>query len=824
MLRAMIDFGIDLGTTNSEIALMEQGRIRVFKNADQRENTPSVVRIDRRGTVHVGYRAYERLEEDPENSASEFKRVMGSSQVFPFAASGRSFTPEELSAEVLKSLKADVARAGFECRAAVITVPANFEVVQCEATQRAAKLAGLIEAPLLQEPIAAAAAYGKDSVPRDGYWLVYDLGGGTFDIAIIKRTGGHLTVVDCGGDNHLGGKDFDWLVVERIFVPALSQSFDLPGLARGNVEYRTLMAKLKKEAEAARIVLTDQEEATVYLEACGADRTGRPIEASLRVTRRAYEQLIEPSIAGTIRLCMQTLERARLSSKAIERVILVGGPTMTPAIRKAIQNSLNVPVDTRIDPITVVAQGAAIFASSQPFPHVHQAPSPGKLLVQLSFAALCEQPMTMVAGRLKMEGERAAPADFRARLTRDDQGWQSGFLPIKDGAFVCQVSLREHQSNTFRLSVFDGAGHTVPVEPDIFCITHGLSVANPPIIRTIGVEVITAEGQGRYVPFLERGTPLPAKRAETFRTVRSLNPGSAEHVLNIHVYEGEHENPEHNRPLGTLRITGVQVRRMVPANAEIQVTLSIDASRIPTAQAYIPILDETFREILKDKITPKADPDRLTADLEDLEGDWQTINKGVGIEPETRAQLEHQITQTQVELAAARGGDSGAAEKADRLIREIRASLANLSKAGELPRALQGLDEAQIKTRDVVGQYGTSADQDELRGLEADADRARQRKDSRLCQEIATRLWGLYWRVLFRQDGFWVGVFQDLAEQGRFKDPERARLLLVEGSRALQTHDMSGFREITRELWNLVPEETQQETKKRVSDAGIKNY
>jgi molecular chaperone DnaK len=286
MARATIDFGIDLGTTNSEIALMNRGSMRVFKAWDNRENTPSVVRILSDGTIQVGKNAYDRLVDDEENTVAEFKRLMGRSHTYHFADSGRTLTPEELSSEVLKILKADVVLAGFDCTAAVITVPAYFEIVQSEATQRAARLAGLPEAPLLQEPIAAAIAYGKDAPPQDGYWLVYDLGGGTFDVAIIKCTGGHLGIVDCGGDNDLGGKDFDWLVVERILIPALVKIFDLPELARSNRKtYGRLLAKLKESAEEAKITLTRLERTTVYLDGSVSDRSGRPVELSIPVSR-----------------------------------------------------------------------------------------------------------------------------------------------------------------------------------------------------------------------------------------------------------------------------------------------------------------------------------------------------------------------------------------------------------------------------------------------------------------------------------------------------------------------------------------------------------
>ena len=225
MGRRTIDFGIDLGTTNSEIACMDNGEVRILKNYKREEFTPSVVRIDEKGTVIVGRKAYERLVDDPENTVGEFKRWMGTQQIKEFKLSKKKLKPEELSAEILKDLKITAKKClseGDDIEAAVITVPCNFEIVQCEATQRAAKLAGIIYAPLLQEPIAASIAYGfLEKMPK-GYWIVYDIGGGTFDVAIMSAKEGRLSVVDQFGDNFLGGKDFDWKIVENIVHPALS--------------------------------------------------------------------------------------------------------------------------------------------------------------------------------------------------------------------------------------------------------------------------------------------------------------------------------------------------------------------------------------------------------------------------------------------------------------------------------------------------------------------------------------------------------------------------------------------------------------------------
>src|SRR5918998_5285014 len=227
-----IKYGIDLGTTNSCIVRLEGDEMKIIQNADQMNVTPSVVRVLRSGSMMVGRRAYNASAEDPDNVAAEFKRLMGQKFQQAFPASGRSMSPEELSAEVLKSMLGDARRRrqseDGDLSAAVITVPAAFTALQCEATARAAALAGLTEYPLLQEPIAAAIAYGARPESQDQRWLVFDLGGGTLDVAVVSTRDGRLSVLEHRGDNHLGGKDVDRALVHNVLLPALAARFALP--------------------------------------------------------------------------------------------------------------------------------------------------------------------------------------------------------------------------------------------------------------------------------------------------------------------------------------------------------------------------------------------------------------------------------------------------------------------------------------------------------------------------------------------------------------------------------------------------------------------
>ncbi|HEX9917584.1 MAG TPA: Hsp70 family protein, partial [Pyrinomonadaceae bacterium] len=365
-MSAFINYGIDLGTTNSCIVRLDGDEFKIIQNADQMNVTPSVVRVLRSGSVMVGRRAYNAIAEDSDNVAAEFKRLMGQKHQQQFPAAGRAMSPEELSAEVLKSLLSDARRRLSEgdagdIPAAVITVPAAFTALQCEATARAARLAGLAEHPLLQEPIAAALAYGARPGSGDQRWLVFDLGGGTLDIAVVSTREGRLSVLEHRGDNHLGGKDLDRLIVQKIFLPHLAAQYALPDAPGAGGR---LLRKLTLIAEYAKIELSTADETIVSLIDLGADAEGRLIEAELPLRRAEVEAEIEPLVARCLQLAVDALSAARVRGTDLDRVLLVGGPTQMPYVRRSLGEALGAKVDYSLDPMTVVAYGAAIFGAT----------------------------------------------------------------------------------------------------------------------------------------------------------------------------------------------------------------------------------------------------------------------------------------------------------------------------------------------------------------------------------------------------------------------------------------------------------------------------
>jgi len=269
MDRQTIDYGIDLGTTNSAIALVEPGaQSEVIANNDNERITPSVVGVGRNGQIRVGKRAYSMTAstrpDEQQNVAKEFKRQMGAAEEVQFSRLQRSFRPEALSAEVLKELRTSVQRKrGEDIDAAVITIPAAFQQPQVAATKRAAELAGFAVCDLLQEPVAAALAYGFLESEADGYWIVYDLGGGTFDVALLQLRDGMVRVANHCGDNVLGGKDIDNLILDRILLPAIADEFGIEDFNRGNDLWQFAIPPIRYHAEQAKIDLSRSSSAEV---------------------------------------------------------------------------------------------------------------------------------------------------------------------------------------------------------------------------------------------------------------------------------------------------------------------------------------------------------------------------------------------------------------------------------------------------------------------------------------------------------------------------------------------------------------------------------
>ena len=274
--------GIDLGTSNSAIVAHEGGQLRLFKTPDGTDVLPSALYIDPRGHRFVGRRAYEQAALNPDSVAREFKRLMGTSTPLRLAKDTVTLSPEEASAEILRNLLEQARTEAGEksIEGTVITIPAAFNQMQTEATIAAADLAGILPVGLLHEPIAAAMASMASSSVRSGQFLVYDLGGGTFDVALVQASGGAVNIVAHEGVNMLGGKDFDEMLMREIISPWLESNFDLAPDYRLDPDFERLLKRVKLRVEQAKIELSTREVTSIFLgddELRLKDQTGREL-------------------------------------------------------------------------------------------------------------------------------------------------------------------------------------------------------------------------------------------------------------------------------------------------------------------------------------------------------------------------------------------------------------------------------------------------------------------------------------------------------------------------------------------------------------------
>ena len=347
--------GIDLGTTNSCVAVMEGGEPKVIPNSEGGRVTPSAVHFAKTGERIVGAPARRQAVVHPDRTVLSIKRKMGSD--YRFTVDGKSYTPQEISAMILQKLRRDAeAYLGEPVTQAVITVPAYFEEPQKRATRDAGVIAGLEVLRIINEPTAAALAYGLDKMEKDQLIMVYDLGGGTFDVSLLEIGQGVIEVKATAGDNHLGGDDFDNRIVDWLAEGFMREhGIDLRKDPRA-------LQRLKEAAEKAKIELSSSSQTDISLPFITADAEG-PKHLDATLTRAKFEELIYDLLERTVGPVNRVLADAKVSAEQIDQVILVGGSTRIPAVQELVRKLTGKEPNKSVNPDEAVAIGAAIQAA-----------------------------------------------------------------------------------------------------------------------------------------------------------------------------------------------------------------------------------------------------------------------------------------------------------------------------------------------------------------------------------------------------------------------------------------------------------------------------
>jgi molecular chaperone DnaK len=823
MDRMTIDYGIDLGTTNSEIARLRSTKPEIIHNGDGAVMTPSAVYIDKKGQLYVGRKAKEICEANPDNCEIQFKLRMGLGDAGKkrFMSSNRTMLPEEMSAEVLKSLRADVF---LECHeqinSAVITVPADFDRPATEATVRAGRLAGFTTVRLLQEPVAASLAYGFQDDSDKEFWLVYDFGGGTFDAAIMQVRDGLIQVINHAGDNELGGKCIDWDIVNKKLIPELTRKYKLTDFRPG-VKWHGAIARLKDMAEEMKIrVSRSWKPENIFIDtpALGVDENGKEVEADFTLTPDELAEIVTPYVIRSVNLCQKALSEKGLSANNIQKVLMVGGTSLIRSLQLQLKNTLGIPLDFSIDPMTVVAQGAAIFAGTQKCTDVDVKVPAGAFTVDLQYEPVGSDTETPVAGKVRPP-QGISLAGYTIEVMETKSKWRSGKIRLGiEGTFMTEILSEKGRRCEFEIILCDSQGSGVTLVPNRLSYTVGMVITGMPLQHSIGVWMVNDETNF----LLTKGRTLPAQEKVVHRTVEEMRKGQDGKGLRIPLVEGENRRADRNRQIGEIFVPSVNFRRDLPAGSEVEITIRLDSSGVLSAKAFVPVLDEDkeFEAIIRmEDLVP--DPGKLRVNferqcerLESVREKAKKTNNLKSQEVLSRVEDEQIVEQVRPLLEASESGESDEKKPCLHRILDLTAAIDQVEDALEWPVLVEEAKAVLIDTQKTVEEHGEPSEKTGLRTLEAETKKAIDSGQTDVLRQRVDDVKALGYRIVWRQPGFWVGYLDYLeVRKSNMRDLTTAAQLFTQGRKAINNNDIEALQAAVRQLIGLLPKDDQEEAR-----------
>ena len=839
-MRNKIDYGIDLGTTNSAIARMESGKPTIRKSDTLKDTVPSCVNIDRKQNICVGDKAYNAMiheyrqalktfETGKTNTYIEFKRTMGTTHKYESTNMNREFSPEDLSAEVLKKLKSLIQDENIS--SIVITVPAKFLNPQKEATIQAAKLAGFKHIELLQEPVAAATAYGLTAKDKDSYWLVFDFGGGTFDAAIVKSEEGILTVKDTEGDNWLGGKNLDEAIVDQIIIPYLQENYAIDSIVKNSTKKEILRNAVKPFAEEAKIQLSFKDSHSI-LSNLGdlpfEDENGEEPEIDIAVTQKEMENVLAPIFQKTIDIAKGLLKRNNLNGSDLGTLILVGGPTYSPILRRMLKEQITSNVDTSIDPMTVVAKGAALFASTISISEEVKEENRDKTKLQLDikYEATSVETEEMVSLKvLKDKTDGAIPEKVFADVVRGDCAWSSGKKQIGEKAALVDVLLQEGCSNVFTVNVYDEQGNKLECQPNQFSILQGIGGLEGMSVLPYYIGIGKWFDEDEKVLFqpikgLEKNKKVPATGViNGLKTRNTVRPGMASDTIEIPIYQGDYNaegtNPLLNNLINEVIISGDNLPKLLPEGSPVNITIKVDRSEQMQFMAEFPTIEHTEELKIQIKKTEPPTEDKLKRDVAEAKRTARRVNDTV---------IVNKLEELENQLENEKGSADGKLKILDSLRKELL-KLDEADKATLFPKIEKELKETFFELEDLIRKiklHGTGNDLNmnkidtELEDFRKKVEiviREKNKKEAKvLIGEIGVFDFNL--RNAVTGNAFDVEYLQYLNQNFsslHWVNPQRARYLINNAMEQVSNGNRN-IRPLLREIVILLPEDEQDRT------------
>ncbi len=834
-MRNKIDYGIDLGTTNSAIARMENGTPTIKKSDTLKDTVPSCVHFNKRQDILVGDTAFNVMKNDntralksfeagKTNTFIEFKRTMGTTHTYECSNMNKDFSSEELSAEVLKKLKSFIQDENIY--SIVITVPAKFLNPQNEATMKAAKLAGFKHVQLLQEPVAAATAYGLTAKNKDSFWCVFDFGGGTFDAALVKSEEGILSVKDTDGDNWLGGKNLDEAIVDQIIIPNLQANYAIDSILEDSTKKEILRNAVKPFAEEAKIQLSFKDSHNI-LSNLGdlpfEDDNGEEPEIDVTITQKDMENVLAPIFQKAIDITKELLKRNNLKGADLGALILVGGPTFSPILRRMLKEQITENVDTKIDPMTAVATGAALFASTISVSDEVKEESRDKTKLQLDLkyeATTVELDEMINIKVLKEKTEGTFPEKIFVDVVRSDGAWSSGKKQIGEKSSILEVLLNEGQSNAFDVNVYDEAGNKLECQPNQFTIIQGIGGLDGMQVLPyhIGIaKYFHTEEKDLFLPVkgLEKSKKVPATGvANGLKTRTAIRAGMASDIIRIPIYQGDHNaegtNPVLNNLINEVIISGEHLPKHLPEGSDVNITIKVDRSQIMQFTAEFPTIEHTEELEIEIKQTEAPSEDFLNKEISKAKRTAQKVNAD---------DVSEKLEALEEQLENEKGSADGKMKIFDGLRKELL-KLDGAEKQAEWPKVEQKLKDAFYELEDLIEKIKRNSDDTDLNMSNVNAHIQEYRtkiehiikeKNIKEAKELIQDIGQLDFELRNAVTGNAIDVqflqhFNDGFNSFHWKDANKARQLINQGMQMVTNGNTSGVRSILQQLIGLLPD------------------
>lgn len=805
--------GIDLGTTNSAICSYDGENTQIFKSPEQHDVTPSAIYIDKRGNKYIGSRAYNNATRSPDSAALLFKRFMGTSTKIKLKAIDQEFSPEECSSEILKTLYGYLPEEirNNDSSGTVITVPAAFNQMQKDATMNAAELAGIGKVAIMQEPVAAVMSVMKTR-KNDGIFLVYDLGGGTLDVAIAESISGKVNLLSHGGIAMCGGRDFDRALFDNIVKSWLFNNFNLPEDVSINPQFKTLIRTAIWASEKAKIELSSKEEVIISLpetELNIRDLDGEEIYIDIPISRKDYDPLIKEKVLDSIQATRDSLEKAGLSSHDVERIVFVGGPTQYKPLRDMVSFELGISSSTDVNPMTAVAEGAALFAESIDWSSQNRTRKKSKGSVStgtldISFNYMARTPSI----KAKIVAKVAQDLDgYEFQLDNIDTGWTSGKVSLMNGASL-ELPLSKAGENNFKVFVFDQNGSPISLREDKIIISRtAASIDAIPASSSIGIEAKDKAGGKLVLDYLvKEGTKLPVKGQKTFKTEEALKAGSS-NSIKFKLWEGEISDPvDDNRFVGTFEVRGTDFDEgVIPAGADLILDYEMLDSGNIVFEVSIPTIGNSFHS------------GRNFYSRDSGEIDYAVASKLVESESKKMMarveQVEDHVQDQRLEDAKNKlsnasnidkhQGDPESTKQAMDDIQEAKKLLAETRKDHLKPIRQVELDGVVELFENGLGEYAKPVEINKFDNLRRSAQRAID-NNSHDFESYLEEMRGLNFDVLWNQDWFVVDQFKHFSENPYlFTSQSEFEELVNMGTVALRGDDINKLRQIVANMYQI---------------------